>query len=649
MEKLLSLCMIVKNEEKVLDRCLDSVKDLVDEIIIIDTGSTDSTKEIARKYTDKIYDFVWVNDFSAARNEGVAKATGKWILIMDADEYVEQADILHLREMLAKETPREDVVLNIKIISFTGDSLAESSILESTTDRIFPNHKGIIFSRPIHEQLVSIHDAQLKRYPISFRIYHTGYLKEVLQEKNKNERNMAIFEQMKKDGKFTAYDYFTLANEYHSQKDYKKAAYYYQRGFNGCNPNFQWYIHCLAGLISSLFNSGNMKEAWDLVESKLSQFRGYPEFHCIRAIFYEYFGLFVEARYEYEQALLCSEHLANASKDAWIISPDYGSKLPQLRLKDLHYRERDIEKTVYYLTKLLMNDSNDMQSLIKLCEILSFTETTASLAGFLNNFYSDDNPRHLSIRLQTFLAIGHLQLIELYIKRARSLNLVQPLDEMRLSILLNDRTAFDLHLQNVPQEKRNTDKCVKHLLLAALVWETITYIDQLALAESHTYYKEKQLINDLLQQSNQNENMPESDETGNLLLLLTDLFTLQQFEAYDRLVNQISTPALVNQLANYFYNKNQIDVAMNYYSLLLDNNELNALSAENLAYYHINQHLYVDAVEFLKYGIGKDPKKIYMHVLLCKCCGNAEERLKYKQNFEDQFPKEKMLPFIQAL
>ncbi|MBA2942390.1 glycosyltransferase [Paenibacillus sp. CGMCC 1.16610] len=649
MEKLLSLCMIVKNEEKVLERCLDSVRDLVDEIIIVDTGSTDSTKEIARKYTDHIYDFVWINDFSAARNKGIAKATGKWILIMDADEYIEQADVHNLREMLINEEPRADVVLNIKIISFTGDSLAESNILESTTDRIFPNHMGILFNRPIHEQLVSIHSTALNRYPISFRIYHTGYLKEVLLEKNKTERNMAIFDQMKKEGKFTAYDYFTLANEYHSQKDFKKSAYYYQRGFSGCNPNFQWYIHCLAGLISSLFNSGSIKEAWDLVESKLSQYINYPEYHCIRAIFYEYFGLFSEAKSEYEEALLCSERLADLNKDAWIISPDYGSKLPQIRLKDLHYRERDIEKTVYYLTKLLMNDSNDMQSLIKLCELLALNETTESIAGFLNKVYSDDNPRHISIRLQTFLAIGHLQLTELYIEKARALKLVQPLDEMRLSLLINDRAAFDLYLKEIPLEKKDSDKFVKHLLLASLIWETTAYIEQLELAENHTYYNEKQLLIALLQHLTYSQKDSSTDVSSKLLLLLTDLFTLQQFEAYDRLVNQIGTPALVNQLANYFYNKNQIDLSMNYYSLLLDQNELNGLSAENLAYYHINQRLYEDAVEFLKYGVEKEPQKVYLHVLLCKYCTIAEERSRYKQNFEDSFPKDKMLPFIQSL
>ena len=75
----ITLCMIVKNEEKVLERCLESIRDLMDEIIIVDTGSTDRTKEIAAKYTDQIFDFEWINDFSAARNFAFSRATCDYI------------------------------------------------------------------------------------------------------------------------------------------------------------------------------------------------------------------------------------------------------------------------------------------------------------------------------------------------------------------------------------------------------------------------------------------------------------------------------------------------------------------------------------------------------------------------------------------
>lgn len=101
-----SLCMIVKNEEAVLRRCLESIHDLMDEIIIVDTGSSDKTKEIAREYTDKIYDFAWVHDFAAARNFSFSKATKEYIYAADADEVLDEENrerFLQLKEALLPE------------------------------------------------------------------------------------------------------------------------------------------------------------------------------------------------------------------------------------------------------------------------------------------------------------------------------------------------------------------------------------------------------------------------------------------------------------------------------------------------------------------------------------------------------------------
>ena len=84
---MISVCVIAKNEADVLGRCLESVKGL-DEIVVVDTGSTDNTKEIAKRYTDNVYDFVWCDDFSKARNFAIEQCTSDWILILDADEYL---------------------------------------------------------------------------------------------------------------------------------------------------------------------------------------------------------------------------------------------------------------------------------------------------------------------------------------------------------------------------------------------------------------------------------------------------------------------------------------------------------------------------------------------------------------------------------
>lgn len=102
----ISLCMIVKNEESVLARCLDSVASMMDEIIIVDTGSTDRTKEIAAQYTSRIYDFTWCDDFSAARNYAFSLATMDYIYCPDADEYLDlenQRRFLRLKGALLPE------------------------------------------------------------------------------------------------------------------------------------------------------------------------------------------------------------------------------------------------------------------------------------------------------------------------------------------------------------------------------------------------------------------------------------------------------------------------------------------------------------------------------------------------------------------
>lgn len=105
-----SLCMIVKNEENVLARCLDSLADLMDEIIIVDTGSTDKTKEIAARYTDRIYDFTWIDDFAAARNFAASKATMEYIYTADADEFVDPENHRQIRQLKEVLLPEVEIV-----------------------------------------------------------------------------------------------------------------------------------------------------------------------------------------------------------------------------------------------------------------------------------------------------------------------------------------------------------------------------------------------------------------------------------------------------------------------------------------------------------------------------------------------------------
>lgn len=147
----ISLCMIVKNEEKILARCLDSIVDLVDEVIIVDTGSTDTTKEIAAKYTDKIYDFQWIDDFSAARNFAFSKATKDFIYTADADEVVDEENRQKFRQLKEALVPEVDIV-QMKY----GNQLQFGTAYnfdEEYRPKLFKRLREFIWTEPIHEMV----------------------------------------------------------------------------------------------------------------------------------------------------------------------------------------------------------------------------------------------------------------------------------------------------------------------------------------------------------------------------------------------------------------------------------------------------------------------------------------------------------------
>ena len=145
----ISLCMIVKNEERVLARCLDSIKDLMDEIIIVDTGSTDRTKEIARKYTDKIYDFEWIQDFSAARNYAFSFATKEYIYTADADEVVDPENRKRFRFL------KECLLPEIEIVQMKyGNQLQHGTVYnfdEEYRPKLFKRQREFVWEGSVHE------------------------------------------------------------------------------------------------------------------------------------------------------------------------------------------------------------------------------------------------------------------------------------------------------------------------------------------------------------------------------------------------------------------------------------------------------------------------------------------------------------------
>ena len=199
----ISLCMITKNEEQFLEQCLSSVKELVDEIIIVDTGSTDKTKEIAAKFTDKIYDFKWCDDFSAARNESLRYATKGWILVLDADEQLEPAGITEIKQIIndQNETQTKNYeAYSLPQLHYTNKFFNHPDFVNidhpqfkgfyvTNVIRLFKNSPKIYFEHCVHETVqytLERENKEIKPLP-SVPIHHYQELKGIEDVEKKQE------------------------------------------------------------------------------------------------------------------------------------------------------------------------------------------------------------------------------------------------------------------------------------------------------------------------------------------------------------------------------------------------------------------------------------------------------------------------------
>jgi len=194
----LSLCIIVKNEEENLPACLKSVKDVVDQMVVLDTGSTDRTVEIAKRWGAQVEYFEWCNDFAIARNESLKYAQGDWILVLDADEHLNPGAINPLKQAITSE---EHLVINL-----IRHEIGATQSPYSLVSRLFRNHPQVQFTRPYHAIIDDSVEALLKHEPNwkiaslpAIAIDHYGYQPSIIAAQNKAERAKLAMESYLKE------------------------------------------------------------------------------------------------------------------------------------------------------------------------------------------------------------------------------------------------------------------------------------------------------------------------------------------------------------------------------------------------------------------------------------------------------------------
>ncbi len=215
----ISLCMIVRNESEVICRCLDTVKDVVDEFIIVDTGSTDNTKAIVSRYTDKVFDFVWIDDFASARNFAFSHASMDYILWLDADDVLLDPDRQKFLQLKQTLDPSVDAVSMYYHLAFDSEGNVTSSLRRN---RLVKRLKGFQWHGAVHEYLA-----------VGGHILNSDIAITHHSIEHDSDRNLRIYERRLAAGEtFAPRDLFYYANECLDHQYYERAIEYYQKFLN---------------------------------------------------------------------------------------------------------------------------------------------------------------------------------------------------------------------------------------------------------------------------------------------------------------------------------------------------------------------------------------------------------------------------------
>ena len=270
----ISACVIVKNEEKNIGQWLNNMRHIADEIIVVDTGSTDNTINILENANITPYHFTWCNDFAAAKNYAIQQATGDWIVFLDADEYFDEKSVQCFRQEMAKYHRNKKIgAVMCQLVNIDVDN--RNRVIGTMIQvRIFRNNKDIYYKNPVHEQLVTKPGKYIMQKCFNLQILHTGYSASTLRKKA--ERDLLILKQREeqaknKEDKEQLYGFFMDA--YNCLGVFDKVLEYAQKALDSNMQILGGGTHIYEIMISAMSRLGkDDKDILEVIEPSEPQF-----------------------------------------------------------------------------------------------------------------------------------------------------------------------------------------------------------------------------------------------------------------------------------------------------------------------------------------------------------------------------------------
>ena len=307
----ISVCIIAQDEEKRIEKCLTSIKPYGFEIIVVDTGSTDRTKEIASQYADKVLDFVWCNDFSAARNFSLREASNNWIFMMDCDEWIKEIDVEELNYFCKHHPDNVGVISRENLVTERGQLVLNST---DHTERFF-NKKYYHYTGIIHEQLTAIQGKEFPCLLLHITIEHSGCDMTPENRITKSERNLALLRRQLEQEPENPYAYYQLGKGYEIAGDYQSACEYYGKGlYFDVDPSLAYVQAMVISYGNTLLQTGQEQTALGF-EQIYDEFATTADFVYLMGRIYMVNGMYPQAVEQFIKATTfetCKSHGANS-------------------------------------------------------------------------------------------------------------------------------------------------------------------------------------------------------------------------------------------------------------------------------------------------------------------------------------------------
>lgn len=294
---MISVCIITKNEKKALKKCLEQLNGYPVEVVVVDTGSTDGTMEMARQYTKSLYEFEWCSDFAKAKNYAVSKAVNNTVLVVDSDEYLRSINMEELAEQIKKFPRAVGRIERINQICQNGEMRESREYINRLFDRRYFHYTG-----KIHEQVTALDGGAYETYVTSIVVDHSGYLLSEDARQEKAQRNLLLLQEVLKEDGPDPYILYQLGKSYYMSGSYELACKYFSEALSfDLDPNLEYVIDLVDCYGYAMLNGGHAADALAF-EGIYKEFGHRADFQFLMGLIYMNNGRFEQAVCEFQKA-----------------------------------------------------------------------------------------------------------------------------------------------------------------------------------------------------------------------------------------------------------------------------------------------------------------------------------------------------------